>query len=714
MQFKRVFVVITAPFLLTVLVAAYLPLKAVLILIGIAFIVLLLCRRIVKRQYLLTIILAVVFVLIGVSGFFIKSTLEVQTINALKDKESVIEATITDIIREGNDSNAYQVKVTAHPFQDVPKQFKMNLYSPTALNVTNYDKIILPVKFFEISSTSTFDTKQYYQSNNIYIFAYASKPVLNKTTPAIKPIPYYLSVLNEQMCEIISVNLSKQNAGIIKAMLLGDSSGIDDKINYSFVNSGIVHITAVSGLHVSVIAGGLLLLLKLVKAKRRTTAIITIIAVWGFVGLTGFHISAIRSGIMFTVMQAAAFTSRQSDTLNSLFISGLIIVLSNPFAILDVGFQLTFTCTLGIVSLSKPLAVKIINTFKIKNSIIKTMATSIAITLSITFTSLPILISMSKGISIAAPIINMVALPITPVVLVSSIALLICSAIPILSILTPVISVIINFQLAIITSMSQFVSNRSSFFLGLDYPSVNVIVIMTMVCLLFSLLFYKKAFFTIACCGTLCLLAFPLAYRVLTYNHLNVTTFSSYTGSAVVSITQGKADVFVLSSDGYICTEISRFLDGKNINIINRFAVLEPITQSCTDIDMLTGTKSVTAMFVDEKNDIIDLYDASALESDSLTKLNKERVVLKNDTALIRHNDIVITITSNDDVAQNANCEFLFFYKKSSQQLKHFEPKYAIILNECDIDMDTNIVSAEARQLSLQVDSKNNSKYQYL
>lgn len=115
----------------------------------------------------------------------------------------------------------------------------------------------------------------------------------------------------------------------------------------------MAHILAVSGAHVSYVMITLSLLLK--KCNKKVYLICTIIILAFFMILTNFTPSVVRACMMAIIALTAKLIYKRSDIYNNLGISALIILLYNPYTILNIGFQLTYLGTLGIVLLGKKI-----------------------------------------------------------------------------------------------------------------------------------------------------------------------------------------------------------------------------------------------------------------------------------------------------------------------------------------------------------------------
>jgi len=144
--------------------------------------------------------------------------------------------------------------------------------------------------------------------------------------------------------------LSPNEAGIMKAVLLGDRSAISKPVRELFVRTGTAHILAISGLHMGVVAALFLLFAKLAPVGRRVQLTCVIMAVMVYALLTGGRPSVVRATIMIIVLISSYVIEREPDALNSLFVAAMLILIYNPMNLFDIGFQLSFTCVGAIIA----------------------------------------------------------------------------------------------------------------------------------------------------------------------------------------------------------------------------------------------------------------------------------------------------------------------------------------------------------------------------
>lgn len=142
---------------------------------------------------------------------------------------------------------------------------------------------------------------------------------------------------------------------LLWAMTLGWKTALTGEVNDPFMKSGTMHIFAISGLHIALIAGILVSLLRVTRVPRAWCGAVVIPLIWFYTGATGWQSSAIRSTIMMTIIIGGWSLRRPSDLLNSLAAAGLVILLWEPQQLFQASFQLSFFVVLSIALFMPPL-----------------------------------------------------------------------------------------------------------------------------------------------------------------------------------------------------------------------------------------------------------------------------------------------------------------------------------------------------------------------
>lgn len=178
-----------------------------------------------------------------------------------------------------------------------------------------------------------------------------------------KGLKYYAAQWREEIIRSLrKTGIEQDQLSIIQALLLGQKQQISEEIYDNYAAAGAIHILAVSGLHVGIIMlllGWLLAPLNSSKKGKIFKSLLVIVSLWGFALLSGLSPSVVRAVTMFSFISIGLELGRRSSTINSVFLSLLLLVLIRPQWIFDVGFQLSYSAVLAIV-LIQPLLYRLL------------------------------------------------------------------------------------------------------------------------------------------------------------------------------------------------------------------------------------------------------------------------------------------------------------------------------------------------------------------
>ena len=256
-----------------------------------------------------------------------------------------------------------------------------------------------------------FDYYKYLQSKKIVGILYAKKA---KDFRIAETSINYLSntILNSRkwVAQKIETLHNKQTAALLKGLLLADRSEIDYKTKESFINSGVIHVLAVSGLHVGFIVLIFMFLTSRISIYPRT--ILTILGLIAFLLLTGSTPSVFRATIMVVVMLLIYLSNRSYNSLNALAIAALILLLLNPAEIFNPGFQLSFSAVLSILIVYPILSERITT----KNRVLRYLLLFSAVSFSAQLGTLPFTLIYFQKLSIISLFANLVVIPLIGII----------------------------------------------------------------------------------------------------------------------------------------------------------------------------------------------------------------------------------------------------------------------------------------------------------
>jgi competence protein ComEC len=221
----------------------------------------------------------------------------------------------------------------------------------------------------------------------------------------------------------------EKEAGLAEALLIGYKDDLDKTLVQSYSNTGVVHVIAISGLHVGLIYWLLLQLFRPLQKNRRTKwihALLILAGLWLFSLLAGAQPSVIRSAVMFTCIVLGSTLKRNPSVLNTLAFSAFLLLCYNPFWLWDVGFQLSYAAVLSIVLFMQP----IYHWFYFKNKILDFTWKLNAVTIAAQILTSPVSIYHFHQFPISFLLTNFLAVPLSSLILLGEIGLCVLSVIP--------------------------------------------------------------------------------------------------------------------------------------------------------------------------------------------------------------------------------------------------------------------------------------------
>ena len=255
-----------------------------------------------------------------------------------------------------------------------------------------------------------FDSKQYYACRKIY-YQMKDGEVRDKSTG----YSYFGQFLQEirQKAETILDEAAGAYAGIFQAMILGERGNLDAETKMQYQMAGIMHILAISGLHISFVGMGFFRLLKKAGAGNGVAGAVSAFLIYAYGIVTGGSVSAMRAVGMFLVLVGAGIAGRSYDLLSAMALSAIVLLLDAPAYLYNVSFLLSFGAVIGIGALTP----EICSLLNLKKRTAKSLAGSVIVWLI----TLPIALHAYGEVSLAGVILNLLVLPTSGIVLASGI-----------------------------------------------------------------------------------------------------------------------------------------------------------------------------------------------------------------------------------------------------------------------------------------------------
>lgn len=309
--------------------------------------------------------------------------------------------------------NAYLIFDSEYiPIYNLKVFLKSNEELPIGTIVKTTGKL---VRVPEPRNPGEFDQRIYNSSQKIYY--YMKNGVIREWSSDYSGYRQYLYRIKTKILHIFE-SVAGDDAGIFEAMLLGEKTNLDEETKIRYQMAGIIHILAISGLHISVMGIGLFDLLKKAGLGNVLAGLFSLAILLQYGILTGESVSAMRAVCMFLLAIGARITGRTYDLLTALALSAVILMLDAPANLYNSGFWLSFGAVAGIGVVTPVLNGAIICEKRRAELVVKTLISSLAVQL----TTLPIMLKVYGEISVIGFILNLLVLPTVGGVLMSGLA----------------------------------------------------------------------------------------------------------------------------------------------------------------------------------------------------------------------------------------------------------------------------------------------------
>ncbi len=270
----------------------------------------------------------------------------------------------------------------------------------------------------EARNSGTYDERKSFYAKGVLGRLFANKVTLLRENKVD-----FLTLSRRYIYQTFLQMLPQKYASVITAMLSGEKERIPQPIKENFQTSGMSHLLAVSGMHVSYV----MMLMSLVFSKivgKRGSYYFCIMGILFYMFLTGLSLSVVRAGCMAILGMLAFLFSKRASSINHLMVSGLGIIVFHPFAIFDLGFLLSFLGTLGILVFSQDIS-QFLSRWIPSAWVAQTLSVSMAAQLLL----IPIMTIYFHQLSLVSLLANLFVAPIVGLVVMLGLLMIVLSMI---------------------------------------------------------------------------------------------------------------------------------------------------------------------------------------------------------------------------------------------------------------------------------------------
>ena len=358
---------------------------------------------------------------------------------------------------------------------------ELSIYKHVRLN----GRLSMP---FKAGNPSQFDYGDYLRNHNAYAVFYANDFTIIEHNSSFKEkLLQNINNYRENILKIHSKYLPSPNLEILGGIVFGDDAvSPPQNIKQSFVNSGLLHILAASGMNVAFIYGFFFLLMSVFKVPFKIRVVLGMIMVCIYSLMTGLGASVIRATCMLLFVLAGKLIDRDAHSISLLSFVALLMLLYNPLWINDVGFQLSFIVTFGILIMAPAFD-------RFKNKIANFIVSTVAIPVIAQLWVIPIQIFYFNNISLYSVFANIMSVPIVMVLSFGGfISSLIATVKPIADIICKFFDYILNPMINLLVNISDFWGNLPFSSLQTTHPAVYQIILYYGLLLCLSIFLYKE------------------------------------------------------------------------------------------------------------------------------------------------------------------------------------------------------------------------------
>ena len=385
----------------------------------------------------------------------------------------------------------------------------------------------------------------YYQGKGIFLLAYQKGEIeLTRHPQSFRDIP---ARLRFRIREILETYIPQDCVAFSKALLLGDTSELSYQTDVDLKISGIRHVVAVSGLHISIFFA---IISTITFRKRFLTALAGIPLLFLFAAIAGFSPSVTRASIMCALMLIAQLLNREYDGPSALSFAVVLMLLANPYCVGSVSFQLSVTSVMGIFLFAPGIREKLTARLKDKKGkkyrFLRKAAAGAAVTIGAQIMTIPLCAYYFGVVSLVGVLTNLLVLWVVSLTfcLLTLVCVLALIFAPLAGLVGAITGILIRYILLVAKVMAAFP-------LAAVYTTSPYIIIWLCFAymLLFVYLYCRKQAIGFACCAILSLCAALMAsWWEPTTSDVRFTVLDVGQGQCILM--QSKGRVYVVDCGG--------------------------------------------------------------------------------------------------------------------------------------------------------------------
>ena len=508
------------------------------------FLILRICKRVKPYTFLCILLSCIMITLSVISSYFFFNVKE-DNVDEYYGKEIRIEALVVGERYRSGGFSGFDIVVTS---VDGVKN-KHN-----AILACTYDASLEPG--FSFSATvegsdfssflGSYDQKPAMHSDGIFI-QYTSLDESKSTIieEGVFHPRVFFSSINKTFSNIFYRYLDKDTANMCSAILLGNKNALSNTVIRDFTRSGASHILALSGMHMTIIMGIFLFILKRLRINPKIIAVVLSFLALAYLFITGLQISAARSVIMLLIVYLSVLSEKTPDSLTSLGFAGMLLMLFFPGSVVDAGYWMSFAATLGILVYTTPfvkyirLVIEPFNLSAPLKKAIVSLLSAFAVSLFATVPLITVLCIFIKQFSLFSIITSIVlSIPSAGIILFSLIFIALAPTPGI----TAAVGAILSALTELMTAFCERVSDIEGVVVSLVYPFATLAAIIIIATILYSFASKVRNLFISLIPYAVALALFVsaiVAYNAMESNRIRIEFVNSSSQTDMLVISKG-------------------------------------------------------------------------------------------------------------------------------------------------------------------------------
>ncbi len=550
---------------------------------------------------------------------------------SMDGKSGSFKGEVSDVVRYDGGSASYILdgRINDDIFA------KISFYSSSC--EADYGDIISIEKcnFYKPAKDYLFDSERYFKSDGVFLSVGSAGSVSVEKRDGSK-LKKSISMYRESIIFDFRTELGKDSGDLLAGMVFGEKRDMDVNLKTAVYRSGIGHILAVSGLHVSVAVFVLMTMLSSLRVNRYVSFIAMELILVFITAMADYPVSAVRAAIMMNFMYAARLFRRQNDTFNSLAGAVLLICLFQPYAVYDEGFILSVAGTFGIGVFAQYMTKDMS-----KETTIQKLIKSFAVMLCTTVCVFPFSVLFFDETSLIAPLSNIIVVPLCSLSMVIGLVYALTGGVfDLLPVSKMINDVILN------------VSDRLAYIRWTHFSCdskaiVSGLLICTFMIVVAAALFRSRRFISVCISLSIAVMFIGSGVlRIMKNSVLTVAVLGKGNNVAVVVCRDGCADIIDLSGNYRSAAYVRKYLIRNGISTADNTVLTAKVQSAYAAYDTELEYTKVKNWLIFSDTDI------AGISKDNLVYFYDKELLISHDDFCIRYGDGILTVgDENSDIA---------------------------------------------------------------